>query len=443
MASPTRPFDTQPIPDESVEYYRETVKNLVSRIMEHVAAKNNIFTNYQILLSGSTSEDVRVGNPYEIDYLIQYEVDVDKIIEVYQYPGFVMMKPSQKDRLKFESVMERQFKEHLSCDRLLFCFLKNVFDDILDDFEVLKTRDEARFQLDVHYNFEDGDNKKVNVNNFRRITGIGAAIPFLVTFPTESDLNSSRETIDVVLSLHCQGYWPECADAWKKKYKKNLKKECYDAIIEYGVSMVCKSPVEDTFLFENTPMMFRISFSFAESKLMQYVTEEQKEAYRYLKILRETSLTDYIFFNVDIGDQLKKRFTSYHLKTIFFYVSYENKRKRKVRQWLVRFLNRIIRCLRKRSMTHHFITGIDLLKNTKLMDVENFKYNYMLEESFDFEDFKSNLPPEYINKNTEEIDAFAILKTIFMDILKSLPKDLSKLKEKCSYKNEYDLLPGE
>ena len=443
MAIPTRSFRTKSIPDESVEYYRETVKNLVSRIMKHVAAKDNVFTNYQVLLSGSTSEDVRVGNPYEIDYLIQYEVDVDKIAEAKQYPGFVVIKPSQKDRLKFESVMDRAVNL-LSCDRLLFGFFKHVFDDIFDDFEVLKTRDVARFQLDVRYNFKDSDSKELNVNNFRRITGIGAAIPFFVTFPTGSNLNSSRETIDVVLSLHCQGYWPECADAWKKRYKKILKKECYDAIIEYGVSMVCKSPVEDTFLFENTPLMFRISFSFAESKLMQYVTEEQKEAYRYLKILRETSLTEYIFFNVDIGDQLKKRFTSYHLKTIFFNVSYENKEtKQEVRQWLVRFLNRIICCLLKRSMTHHFITDLDLLKNAKSMDVEIFKYNYMLEESFDFEDFKSNLPPEYINKDTKEIDAFAILKTIFMDILKNLPKDLSELKEKCSYKNEYDLLRGE
>ena len=58
--------------------------------------------------------------------------------------------------------------------------------------------------------------------------------------------------------------------------------------------------------------------------------------YRYLKILRETSLKDYMFFNLCIADQLKRRFTSYHTKTIFLNVSYENKEtKQEVRQCMV------------------------------------------------------------------------------------------------------------
>ena len=71
MAFPGTKKYEKSIPDEDVEYYRETVRKLVSCMMEQVAANNNVFTNYQILLSGSSSEDVRVGNPYEIDYPIQ------------------------------------------------------------------------------------------------------------------------------------------------------------------------------------------------------------------------------------------------------------------------------------------------------------------------------------------------------------------------------------
>ena len=40
--------------------------------MDQVKGENN--ANYKILLSGSTRENVRDGNPYEIDNLIQYDI---------------------------------------------------------------------------------------------------------------------------------------------------------------------------------------------------------------------------------------------------------------------------------------------------------------------------------------------------------------------------------
>ena len=55
--------------------------------MKWVANENNIFADYQALLSGSTREDVRVRNTYEVDYLTQYDVEVTKIIEVHLILG--------------------------------------------------------------------------------------------------------------------------------------------------------------------------------------------------------------------------------------------------------------------------------------------------------------------------------------------------------------------
>ena len=55
--------------------------------MKRVANENNFFADYQALLSGSTREDVRVRNTYEVDYLTQYDVEVTKIIEVHLILG--------------------------------------------------------------------------------------------------------------------------------------------------------------------------------------------------------------------------------------------------------------------------------------------------------------------------------------------------------------------
>ena len=55
--------------------------------MKRVANENNIFADYQALMSGSTREHVRVGNTYEVDYLTQYDIEVTKIIEVHLILG--------------------------------------------------------------------------------------------------------------------------------------------------------------------------------------------------------------------------------------------------------------------------------------------------------------------------------------------------------------------
>ena len=92
---------------EEVEFHRTTVTLEVEDLMKRVANKNGAFADYQVLLSRSTTEDVRVGNPCEIDYLVQYNINVSKIIEVPSYPGYVWVVPNEEDSLRFQSVMKK------------------------------------------------------------------------------------------------------------------------------------------------------------------------------------------------------------------------------------------------------------------------------------------------------------------------------------------------
>lgn len=441
MANSIRNFRQEPIKDENTALYRRIVEDLVKDLMKQVEEKDNMFSDYKILLSGSTKEDVRVGNPYEIDYMIQYDIGVESIFEVPQYPGFVWITPNLQTKTKFETVMERGV---LSCDKLMFHFFKIVFDITHG------TKYESqgkRLRLGIGYK-DRGRLSRIIVNerNFRRITSIGAAIPFDVLIPAEYDVgkfSNPCETIDVVLSFHCHGYWPKLADHWKLRYEKTLKEECFDSITEYGASMVCKVPVEDTTLFENTPVMFRLSFSFAESKLFEFVTPEQKEAYKLLKHLRETNLTNYMLMDVLlIGDLLKKRFMSYHMKSVFFTLTTGVYKDDGVREWLILFLKKIIICLQNESIKHHFMTDLELLVNTSMEDElqKNFQYNLMQKEIITFDDFKKSLPAELKDVNGE-IRTCKIIENVFKDILETLPKDLSELHSASMYKDTLYLLP--
>ena len=396
---------------EEVEFFRTTVTSTVEDLMKRVANENDIFADYEVLLSGSTREDVRVGNPYEIDYLIQHDIKVSKIIEVPSYPGYVWVVPNEVDGLRLKSVMKQKF---LSSNKLIFEFFKIVF-SITRGAEYRKK--EFYFNSSVKFHNPEVATLAVSDLNFRKLTNTGAAIP--VEFSTNNHdflftFNSREETIDIVLSLRCHGYWPKCAEGWKR-YKETLKRECYEAILEHGVSMVCKAPVKETQIFDCRTDMFRLSFSFAESKLFEFVTPEQKEAYKILKVLRDEHLPKSAkcsFLEKDLRD----RFTSYHLKSVFFTLTIGNYEKRNVREWLVLLLKEIIVCLQKQSIKHHFIDGLELLvfpseKDDFKLKGENYKY-YNYEESDENEFFTSRV------KDCKDLE------NIFSNILEKLPEDL-------------------
>ena len=381
-----------------------------------MANKNDLVADYQVLLSGSTRDDVKVGNPYEIDYLIQYDIKVNKIIKVPSYPGYVWVVPNEDESLRLKSVMK---KNVLSSSKLIFKFFKIVF-DITRGVEY--RRKEFFWGSAVEIYNPKGATIAISELNFRKHTDIGAAIPVSIHSNNSNikfTFNYNRETIDIVLSLHYHGYWPKCADGWKR-YKKVLKTECYEAILEHGVSMVCKVPVKDTRIFDSRTKMFRLSFSFAESKLFEYVTPEQKEAYKILKILRDKHFPKRSR-ELDIHDKhLRAKLTSYHLKSVFLTLAIGNYEKRDVRGWLVLLLKEIIFCLQKQSIKHHFIDDLELFtytigKDDFQLQGENYKYyNYEDSDKNDF--FPSRV------KDCQD------LKNIFAEILEKLPDDLSAVR---------------
>ena len=367
----------------------------------------------------------KIGNPYEIDYLVQYNIKVSKIIEVPSYPGYVWVVPNEEDSLRFQSFMQ---KNVLSSNKLMFEFFKIVF-YIVNGAEY--KRKEFFFQCDVKVYHNHSKTIAVSDLNFRKYTDIGATLPVSI-FSKNYDnfsfnLNYKNETIDIVLSLHCHGHWPKCADGWKR-YKKVLKSECYDAILEHGVSVVCKVPVKDTQLLDSSAEMFRLSFSFAESKLLEFVTPEQKEAYKVLKLLRDKHLPVRPRAASISEKDLRQRFTSYHLKSVFLTLTIGNYEKNDVRGWLVLLLKEIIVCLQKQSIKHHFIDDLELL----LYPSENDDFKLQEENCnyYSYEDFHKN---EFFPSRAKDCKD---LENIFVEILEKMPEDLTKISAECLLRND-------
>ena len=408
---------------EEVEFYRKTVTYEVEDLMKRVAKQNDVFADYQVLLSGSTRENVRVGDPYEIDYLIQYDIKVNKIIEVPSYLGYVWVFPKEEDSLRLQSVMKQNI---LSSNKLMFQFFK-IVNDIINEPEY-ETK-EFYFYSGVRFYNPKGGAFFVNELNFRTLSNIGAAMPVHVRSNNNEIKFGSKgahETIDIVLSLHCHGYWPQCADGWKR-YKEVLNRECYDAILEHGVSLVCKVPVKDTRIFNDKADVFRLSFSFAESKLLEFVTPEQRDAFKILKALRDEHFPERPrSFNIH-EKCLRDRFSSYHLKSIFLTLTIGNYEKNDVRGWLVLLLKEIIICLQKQSIKHHFIDDLELLVYPS--EKEDFKLQEGNYKHYSHEYSGENkIFPSQLKKDCKDLES------IFAEILEKLPADLSKLREKCLLK---------
>ena len=419
------------IADEDVIKYKTTARYLVEELIELVADENYIFSQYKVLLSASNKENVRVGNPYETDFMIQYDINEIDIIEDRFHPGFAQLKPDKKYSIRFNSMFN--YRGHLISDRLMFTFFRTMY-HITNRQEYLSKK--LRLQLGLTYCV-----KSVDESDFRTSLGIGAALPFEVV--TNGSSHCGREHIDVVLSLHCPSYWPPCAAGWRKNISV-LDDTCFKQVLDHGVSFVCKIP--DPKINESRSILFRLSFSFAESIIMDYLSTEQKEAYRMLKITRITELTDYLFLGtLHIGEQLSKILTSYHLKSIFLTLSIGNNNIRSFREWLVLYLKELIICLDKKSIRHHFINDLEIFGNKSIdipLEKEFFKYNLVRDPQLTFEKFQMSIPLHFlcgkINVHfrfglNNLLNSCEILKAIFKKRLETLPADLSELKNKCQH----------
>lgn len=293
--------------DEDVVIYRTKVRYLVEELMEMVAQNNPLFSNYKILLSGSTNEMLKVGDPLEIDYLVQYDLHVDKL-QSETLVGYAQLYPNKEDFS--EDLLEPSGE--LASVRMMYSFVHAVLDVI--ESEAYKSK-----PLRLSYRLS---REEIIAMYTMRLHGVGAAMDFNV-HEEEEVLSDLRDLIDVVLSFRLPATWPECALGWKK-YENKIEKKCFQDILDHGVSFVCKGPDPNLFPDFEYQKLFRFSFSFAESHLIAYMDDEKKEAFKLLKLLRVVELTnlkriDMGFVNPAIEGTkyiLGKALPSYCLKTV-------------------------------------------------------------------------------------------------------------------------------
>ena len=457
---------------EDVENYRTNAKILVEDLKKRTAEKVQ-----QIVLSGSTREGVRVGNPYEIDFLIQYELSGAELIEDnIKHKGFVKIKPSPQEprfnsRFKYGTPFpneEQYFKNFLNADKILFEFLILAHEITTTDSEY-KKKPSPRLLVHIPFKkntqiFDNGKHKRTGPvkterhllceSSLRHTTSIGASLPCMILY--EQTGNPHEDHIDVVLSLRLEAFWPKCAMGWREKYKDIVDENLFKHIIEEGVSVVCKTPgLSD----DNTrKTYFRLSFSLAESAIFGSISEEQKEAYKLLKIIRELALNEVILLEIlYIAPELKQCFPSYLLKTVCFSIVLGNKEKRSCREWLVLYLKQVIFCLEQKSIKHHFIDDLELLNRPTVNYDRDFFLQNCIDDSyrktFPIQKFKKALrksksryvlkEDDYRTENVSEelYDKYMVLRDIFEEQLTNLPEDLTKLKLKCRPNIRLEALP--
>ena len=106
---------------EEIDSFYNTAEKLVGDLLQEVAQRDPVFDGYKMVLSGSTKEGVRVGNPYEVDYLVVYDgLQFETIKESPCNPGFLEVELKGDSLGKFEKfTIERQ----LNAGKLVFGFL--------------------------------------------------------------------------------------------------------------------------------------------------------------------------------------------------------------------------------------------------------------------------------------------------------------------------------
>ena len=334
MANPDRYYD---MPSEEAQGFIILVSELVEELIGMVAENNPVFSQYKVKMSGSTRENTRVGNPYELDFLISYEIDVEDVVEYSSgdFLGFVRVIPHRDECSKLKGFVNLEQK--LVSDKLQFTFLGELI-KIFDDQEY-KQRDKRLGLGKIGNSTSWFNSLKLSLSNFRTLGDVGASIEVKLASPMYANV---EDTIDLVLSYNLKeinsimnqrvSYWPSCALGWTR-HEKHIDKECFDNIMMHGVSVICKGP-HPRILFGDT--LFRLSFSYGEAQLFDFATIPQKEAYKMLKIITRDAIdkADDMYYPVTknklepypvpLNGLLKARLVSYHLKTIFFYVVYSS-----------------------------------------------------------------------------------------------------------------------
>ena len=170
---------------------------------------------------------------------------------------------------------------------------------------------------------------------------------------------------DIVLAISCEG-WPCCAIEWINRDRIWPHRHVVQKITEDGFHIVPKRSTEGD---------FRLSFSSAETKLIENLTELQHKVLRCFKAVVK-------YYQDTWSPNIKEIITTYHLKTIAFWhfekITQDSITKETVVTHLILLLQELANALRVRELPMYFMPKVNLFEN-----VENSEEAIKIAEKID------------------------------------------------------------
>ena len=200
-------------------------------------------------------------------------------------------------------------------------------------------------------------------NSFSHINSLLKSVQSFISKENASELHARVNFVkdiysevftgcDIVLAISCDG-WPSCAREWITRDRIWPQTDLIQKIINDGFHIVPKSSTEGD---------FRLSFSYAETTLIESLSKLQHKVLRSFKAVVK-------FHQSSWSPNIKDIITTYHLKTIAFW--YFEKRMQNsfteetVGTHLVLLLQELAGALRSRELRMYFMPKVNLFKNTE------------------------------------------------------------------------------
>ena len=154
---------------------------------------------------------------------------------------------------------------------------------------------------------------------------------------------------DIVMSISCEG-WPSCAREWITRERRWPDAHSVEEIVQSGFHIVPKSSADGD---------FRLSFSCAETRLIQSTSPLQHKVMRAFKAVVKYHQNTW-------SPNLKDAISSYYLKTIAFWhfekVSQESWTEETLIHHLVILLEDLAEAIRKQHLPMYFMPKVNIFK---------------------------------------------------------------------------------
>lgn len=187
----------------------------------------------------------------------------------------------------------------------------------------------------------------------------GPSIPVAIKYPEAPEiclyglnLTGGEDSYDFVLAIECEG-WPMCAQEWVTRPRVWPTQDVVEKIATKIFHIVCKSSADGK---------FRLSFSNAELLLIKNLGVLQHQVYRAFK-----SFVNH--YKNDWSPNIKKIFSSYHLKTIVLW----HCEKTRTEDWsedtivshLLVLIDDLVTALRENNLPMYFMPKYNLLQTNE------------------------------------------------------------------------------